>query len=89
MKVLYRPHRAIFTDAVEEIKEFPSVKEMFEWLVKEHHGYLSLDNIYISYYCYDVRIDWETFIITTRRYSDHEAIGFCTFKNEGETIVNN
>ncbi len=89
MKVLYRPQRGTLADALSEMKEFASVDEMFEYLMKDHKQAFNKNEIYISDYCYDNRIDWQTYIIAVGRYFDKnyleeyhcpKAIGFCTFK---------
>ena len=85
MRVLYRPQRGSLADAMAELKEFSNIKEMLEYLAQDHKKAFDVSDIYISYYCYDDRIDWETFIVTVARYRDEEyshpqAIGFCTMK---------
>lgn len=93
MKFLYRPHRGALADAMEELKEFDTYEEMLDYIQKEHKidGNFAFDKeeIYISYYGYDDRIDWETYIVTVGRYLNEnylekyhtpQAIGFMTFK---------
>lgn len=85
MTVLYRPQRGTLADAMAEVKKFSSIKEMCEYLVQDHGKAFDVSDVYISYYCYDNRIDWETFIVTVARYHDKkyshpQAIGFCTMK---------
>ena len=88
MRILYRPQRGSLDEAMAELKEFSSVKEMLEYLVKEHEKAFDISDIYISYYGYDERIEWETYIVTVGRYYTEDylkeyhspqAIGFCTF----------
>ena len=89
MKVLYRPQRGSLDDAMAEVKEFSSVKEMLEYLVKDHNRAFRINEIQISYYGRDDRIDWETYLVAVERYFEEDylleyhcpqAIGFCTFK---------
>lgn len=85
MTILYRPHRGTLADAMAEVKEFSSIKEMREYLVQDHKKAFAVSDIVISYYCYDDRIDWETFIVTVKRYYNEkythpQAIGYCTMK---------
>ena len=92
MRVLYRPQRGTLAEAMAEVKKFSSIKEMIEYLVQDNKKAFSVSDVYISYYCYDDRIDWETFIVTVARYGkekyDHpQAIGFCTLKG-GVTDTN-
>lgn len=88
MKILYRPQRGGLAEAMAEKKEFTSVSEMLKYLVEQHRNAFSIEDIYISYYGYDERIAWETYIITVGRYGNEDylttygcpqAIGFCTF----------
>ena len=90
MKVLYRPQRSTLDEAMENLKEFSSIDEMFNYLVQDHRQAFNKDEIYISDYGYDERIDWQTYIITVSGYFDEDylekyhrpqAIGFCTFKD--------
>lgn len=83
--ILYRPQRGGLKEAMAEVKEFASLKDMFESVAKEHDGAFELEDMFVSYYCYDDRIDWETYIVTTIRYGEEQydypqAVGFCTFK---------
>lgn len=92
MKILYRPHRGGLAEAMAEKKEFATLKEMFEYIVEndrldENIPLYSMEDLCISYYCYDERIDWETYIIcdcrekNCKEYGTPQAIGFCTFKD--------
>ena len=85
MTILYRPHRGTLADAMAEVKEFSSIKEMREYLAQDHKNAFDISDIVISYYCYDDRIGWETFIVTVTRYYNEkythpQSIGFCTMK---------
>lgn len=91
MRILYRPQRELLAEAMAELKEFSSVKEMLEYLVEAHEKAFEIRDIYISYYCYDERIEWETYIVTVgryytedylKKYHSPQAIGFCTFMEE-------
>lgn len=89
MKVLYRPQRATLDEAMEELKEFDSLKECLEWIVKDADGLLTLDRLFIAYYGYDERIDWETYIVCDgseeicQEYGSPQGWGFLTFKERG------
>lgn len=88
MKVLYRPQRATLDEAMAELKEFGSLKECLEWIVKDADGLLTLDRLFISYYGYDKRIDWETYIVCDgseeicKEYDSPQGWGFLTFKED-------
>jgi hypothetical protein len=85
--IIYRPQRLLLDEAMAEKREFSSMKEMLEYLVKEHKKAFDIDDIFITYYAYDERISWETFIVTVSKYADEifehpQAIGFCTIAAE-------
>ena len=93
MKVLYRPHRSTLEESMAEVKEFSSIKELCEYLAEQCKGAFDVSDIYISYYCYDERIDWETYIVTVgrygkvdylKKYASPQAEGFCTIKEMSE-----
>ena len=74
MKILYRPQRATLDEAMAEVKEFGSLKECFEYIIAELDGEVKLDDIYLSYYCYDERIDWDTYLVSVGKVGDEN---FC------------
>lgn len=90
MKVVYRPQRGGLEESMREKKEFDSLKKMLEWLPTQQEqcgnkNAFDIRNLHISYYCYDERVGWETYIVTTDRFYDAKfdrpiAIGFMTFK---------
>lgn len=81
-KVIYRPHRRNLTESLEEKQEFPNLKSMFAYIAQDEILEISERDIGIYYYCYDERIDWETYIVCYNddEYKHPQAIGFCTFK---------
>lgn len=88
MKIIYRPQRGSLYDALAEKKSFDTMEEFLLWLCKDKEKF-DLQDVYISYYGYDDRIDWETYIVTVGRYFNEnylekyhtpQAIGFMTFK---------
>ena len=91
MKILYRPHCGTLSNAMLHVKEFSTLKEMLEYIVSETEEFrgkhaFDIEDIFIRYYGYDKRIDWETYIVcVTRmfneRYDHPQGIGFMTFKN--------
>ena len=89
MKILYRPLRATLDEAMSELKEFKSLKECFEHIVVELDDAVELDDIYVSYYDYDERIDWDTYLVCVgkvgdknfcQEYGTPQGWGFLTFK---------
>lgn len=84
-KVIYRPHCGGLAEAMGKQKSFDDVCEMLDYLVETYDNAFCREEIHLTYYCYDDRIDWETFLVTgDRLYSQKEhgpeVIGFCTFK---------
>lgn len=98
MKILYRPHKLLLSESMAELRKFDTVCEMLDWIVsneKEIYGrdMFSKTDINFTYYCYDERVDWETFIVTVNKYGNENyldkynhpmAIGFMTFDERGE-----
>lgn len=90
MKILYRPHCGGLAEAMAEVKEFSTLKEMFEYIVKEaeelhDRAPFGIDDLSIRYCGYDRRIDWDTCLVCTdkmfkQNYQTSQAIGFCAFK---------
>lgn len=85
IKILYRPQRATIDESMQEIKYFESIKDMAEYL--SEFWDCAVDDIYVSYYCYDGRIGWETYVVTIgetekenycKQYGCPQAIGFMT-----------
>lgn len=94
MKVLYRPQRGGLDESMEELKEFDTVEHLLNWLCEDSDiGWgkemFAVEDINFSYYCYDERIDWQTYIVTINKWGEEDylekyhspqAIGFMTFK---------
>ena len=93
MKVLYRPHCETLTDAMELVKEFNTVEDMLNWICEDSEicgkEMIAVEDINLSYYCYDERIDWQTFVVTVNKWGNEnylekyhcpQGIGFMTFK---------
>ena len=84
-KIIFRPQRGGLSEAMEEAKEFDSISEMKSYCVAECGKAFNENEITIEYYCYDERIDWETFICCTERWGRErfdtpQAFGFCTIR---------
>ena len=94
MKILYRPHRGQLSEAMAELKEFKSVKAMLDYVVKKWNeiwgkDIFDINDLFIKYYGYDERIDWETYVVCVGKMQNEnflekglhpQAIGFMTFK---------
>ena len=83
-RVLYRPQRSTLDEAMAEVKEFPTLKDCLEYVGKDFE--IDIRDICISYYDYDDRIDWETYIVcdcreeTLKEHQSPQALGFLAFK---------
>jgi hypothetical protein len=67
--VLYRPHRHLLDDAMSEVIEVSDRADLIRHLVKElRPWFIEIDDsdIRIEPYCYDDRINWDTYIVTLR-----------------------
>lgn len=91
MKILFRPKRGTLEEAMKEMKEFHDMQDLLDFLVKEWGNRFEKEDVYFSYYCYNERIDWETFIVCIGRsgdcdylekYHSPQAIGFLAFNDE-------
>ncbi len=90
MKILYRPQRGGLAEAMAEMKEFATLKDMFDYIIAQwkelfNVAPFSVKDLSIRYYSYDSRIDWDTYLICTDRmfkekYDYPQGIGFCAFK---------
>lgn len=94
MKILFRPLRGSLSESMSESKSFNSLKELFEFLCDFYSDSglrpFDISDLYISYYCYDDRIDWDTYsVCTSRFFNDYycfnglkpQICGFLTFKD--------
>jgi len=89
MKVLYRPVRSTLAESMREVVSFDSLKDLFFYLVGKSEGNLTVNDLAVSYYSYDKRIGWDTYVIVVKRfgidnyvekYGCYQAYGWCTFK---------
>ena len=94
MSVLYRPVRSTLKDSMAEVKEFDELLNLFNWLVIEKtklygKSPYNLYDLYVSYIGYDIRNDWYTYAITSKRYFEEnffeiyhspQIIGYLTFR---------
>ena len=88
MMVLYRPQRGGLDESMEAMKRFESAEEMIRYLVFTHLHAFEESDVYIRYYGYDERVDWETYIVCIgrhrfddymKKYGFPQAIGYCAF----------
>jgi hypothetical protein len=76
MSFQFRPHRRTLIEAMKEVKTFNSLAELIEnqkpelaqWGVE-----ITAENVKVTPYCYDKRINWNTYIVTLE---DYGVLGF-------------
>lgn len=84
-KVIFRPACGTLSEAMSKKQQFTDVCEMLDYIIELHGNAFTREEIHLTYYCRDTRIDWETFIVTVDRiynekYDFPQAIGYCTFE---------
>lgn len=75
--IIYRPHRGSLEDAMREVKEFESIDQMKEFIVKDWADAFSADDIVIDEKnpTPDERIGWEdTMYVCVKRMQDIDYI---------------
>ena len=84
--VIHRPHRGSLDAAMAEAREFKSLKECLETLIKEHNMKarnftVSINDICIMSYGQDERVGWrDMFIICCVPYSEvKDKKGYLTY----------
>lgn len=89
MTIRFRPKRRMLDEAMNEERAFGSMEALLDYLVEDNHNLFSKEDIFFSYYGYDGRIDWETYVVCVRRFGDEDyvekyhcpqCIGYMTFK---------
>ena len=89
MTIIFRPKKQLLADAMAESKEFNTVEDMLNYVCEYYEDAFRVEDIFISYGCYDDRLDWNTFDVTVgrywgvnclERYHYPQSIGYCTFK---------
>jgi hypothetical protein len=83
MSFLFRPHRGLLADAMEEVVELNDKAALVSHIKngwKKHfpdHGYdFNQDTIKVKAYCFDDRIDWDTHIVTYEKGGHIHVEGF-------------
>jgi len=79
---LFRPHRGLLTEAMEEVVELKDKSELVShiihsWRCFPKHGYdFNSDTIKVKKYCFDDRINWDTYIVTYEKDGYVHVEGF-------------
>lgn len=61
----FREHRGSLSDAMETVVEINSISDIAAIINKSLDCFgKKVEQIKIEFYCYDERIDWETYIVT-------------------------
>lgn len=84
-RVLYRPVRGGLDQAMAECREFTSPVEMLTFIRDQYNSYfhkeVTLKEFSIHYYCFDDRINWQTFIICD---PEGHPDGWCAFNEDAK-----
>ena len=85
MKITYRPHRGGYIESMQAMRVYNNIMDMLRSIVRDYDGAFTIEDISISYYAFDPRNDWNTFIVCTRRLGDQKydtpaPIGWCRFE---------
>lgn len=85
--IKYRPQRGSLDEAMQESREFISIKEMFDTIASESNGLFQTEDLIIDECtCKDERINWkESRMVCTKRFGDitydvPQCIGFCSIE---------
>lgn len=79
MKIEYWPHRGTFEESKKEKKSFISLQDALDYVVKNSEvatGFkpFAIEDIYITHYCYDVRLQNECFMLCVGKYGPEDYI---------------
>ena len=85
MKITYRPHRGGYIESMQAMRVYNNIMDMLRSIVRDYDGAFTIEDISISYYAFDPRNDWNTFVVCTRRLGDQKydtpaPIGWCRFE---------
>lgn len=93
-RVLFRPIRGGLRESMQEVKEFDSLHSLLDYLVISSigvgKGNFSHEDLYVSYYGFDTRIKWDTFIITSLHFGGEKfdcpqaVCGYCAFNDDAQ-----
>lgn len=74
--IKYRPHRGSLADAMKEYHEFETIDEMKQYIVSQHNGMISINDIVITEdYGEDKRIGWkESRHICIKKFGNEDYI---------------
>jgi len=75
---LFRPQKRTLAEAMGEVEEINSLNELIEKIktdlsIFKHSFSISSNTVHVEFYCYDKRINWNTYIVTLDGYG---VIGF-------------
>lgn len=81
--IIYRPHRELLYEALEQMKEFESIEEMKQYASQIYDGSVQVDDIFLDKLTVkDDRIGWnDTRYVCTRKFGNDDVgemcIGMC------------
>lgn len=69
--ILFREHRGLLSDSMLTVKEVQSHDDILKIINFNIEWY---SKIRIEFYCYDDRIDWNTYIVMAKTKDDKEVV---------------
>lgn len=84
--IKYRPHRGTLEDSMNEAKEFNSLDEMYEYIVKNNEFIFNTSSLFVGdEIIYDKRNTWNTRYVMCKNYAGKElknpiCIGMCSIE---------
>lgn len=81
MSFLYRPHRRLLADAMDEVVELKDKADLIlhikrEWSSLPHDFEISEKTVQVEKYGFDDRINWDTYVVLLEMDGKPGAIGF-------------
>lgn len=73
--IVFRPQRGQLDKSMEEQQRFIYIADMIDYVSIKYNA--KKEDISISYYGYDERINWETYIVCNKG----DMVGFCRFES--------
>ena len=80
----FRFHRRLLEDSMKTVQEFNTLHELLDIINKDLSSWslksLKLKDLVIEHYCFDPRINWDTYMITAFSKLNRGILGFTNGK---------
>jgi len=69
--IKFRFHRGALADSLETLVQFSNKDELYNYIIQWLYSLpgnkvITHDDIAVKYYCYDSRINWDTYLVTIK-----------------------